>query len=314
MAMCMPVVSRLVGGGAGFADGPATTAAFNNPCGVAVDAASLFVADFNNHRIRKVRRSDGYTETLAGDGTNGFLDGSGVSARFSFPTSVTVDSSGNVYVADSGNCRIRKILANGTTTTLAGSTCAFADGAGTAASFFSPTGVAVDSNGNVYVADSENHRIRKVRADGNTTTLAGDGTDGFADGAGASARFSTPSGVAVDSFGVVYVADMGNNRIRKVGTDGTTTTLAGGAMGALVDGVGTVARFNSPYTLAVTPSGDLFVADTINDRIRKVRADGTTTTLGSASARRPRGVTLIANQLFYASSADNWINQIDCVE
>jgi sugar lactone lactonase YvrE len=287
-------------------------AAFNNPCGVAVDGTSVYVADYNNHRIRKIRRSDGYTETLAGDGTNGFLEGTGPSARFSYPTSVAIDSSGNLYVADSGNCRIRKILPNRTTMTLAGSMCAFADGDATTARFFSPTGVAVDASGNVYVADSENHRIRKVRADGNTTTLSGSGTDGFMDGPGASARFSTPTGVAVDSNGIVYVADQGNHRVRKIAADGTTSTLAGGANAALADGSGPVARFNGPYALTVSPSGDLYIADTMNDRVRKVRPDGTTTTLGSASARRPRGVTVILDQLFYASSADNSINKVEC--
>ena len=135
----------------------------------------------------------------------------------SWPTGVTVDSSGNVYVADSNNHRIRKITPEGDVSTFTGSgTAGHHDATGTAALFRRPFGVAVDSDGNVYVADYNNNRIRKITSAGVVTTLAGSGTRGFADGAAATAQFNEPTGVAVDSSGNVYVADSGNHRIRKI--------------------------------------------------------------------------------------------------
>jgi len=155
--------------------------------------------------------------TLAGSGVQGFADGTGTTAKFSWPYGVAVDSAGNVYVADRSNERIRKITPSGVVSTLAGSgNWGFADGTGTAARFNYPTGVAVDSAGNVYVADEWNHRIRKITPSGVVSTLAGSGTWGSADGTGTAAKFRSPRGVAVDSAGNVYVADSDNHRIRKI--------------------------------------------------------------------------------------------------
>jgi len=152
----------------------------------------------------------------------------GGAAQFYSPYGVAVDSTGNVYVADSGNQRIRKVTPGGVVITLAGwGTLGFADGTGAAAQFNNPNGVAVDSTGNVYIGDTGNQRIRKVTPGGVVSTLAGSGVMGFADGTGAAAKFNYPKGVAVDSTGNVYVADSGNQRIRKVTPGGVVSTLAG---------------------------------------------------------------------------------------
>jgi sugar lactone lactonase YvrE len=268
------LVSTLAGlaGVRGGDDGTGSAARFSQPDGVAIDnAGNVYVADYGSHTIRKITPA-GVVSTLAGlAGNIGSTDGMGSAARFTYPEGVAVDNAGNVYVADWGNCTIRKITPSGQVTTLAGSpgVCYSADGAGSAAHFSSPSTLAVDGTGNVYVSDTDACTIRKVTADGNVTTFAGStNVIGSADGTGSAARFLYPGGVAVDNAGNVYVAD-GNSTIRKITPTAVVTTLAGlvGRSGS-ADGTGNVARFNGPGGIAVDSSGDIYVADGRNSTIR----------------------------------------------
>ena len=193
---------------------------------------------------------------------------------------MAVDSSGNVYVAGWENDRIRKITPAGEVTTIAGSTLGHNDATGTEAQFRSPTDVAVDSSGNLYVTDSNNHLIRKITSGGDVTTLAGDGT---------AAQFDYPSGVAVDSSGNLYVTDSNNHRIRKITSAGVVTTLAGSGTRGHKDATGTEAQFNYPYGVAVdSSSGILYVADWFNHRIRKITPGGVVSTSPAVVQRASR--------------------------
>jgi sugar lactone lactonase YvrE len=266
----------------GRADGAGPAARFRFPSGIAIDAAgTLYVADQGNHIIRKVT-SSGAVTTLAGTSQlAGSVDGTGVTARLSAPASTAVDGAGNIYVADRYNHTLRKITPTGAVTTLAGSAGAAGstDGAGGAARFKMPTGVALDGAGSLYVSDQFNHTLRKVTAAGAVTTLAGAaGLSGSVDGPGAMASFRFPAGVAVDSAGNVYVADQGNLTIRKVTAAGAVTTLAGTAgMAGSVDGMGAAARFSRPSDMAIDGAGNLYVTD--EHAIRKITAAGEVTTL-----------------------------------
>ena len=258
-------------GTAGYGDGTGTAARFSAPQGVALDnEGNVYVADTENNRIRKIT-PDRVVTTLAGNSTAGYSDGTGTAARFSAPQGVALDNEGNVYIADTGNNRIRKITPDRVVTTLAGNgTAGYGDGMGTAARFSAPQGMAVDNNGNIYIADTENNRIRKITPDRVVTTLAGNGTTGYGDGTGTAARFSAPQGVTVDNNGNVYVADTGNNRIRKITPERIVITIAGHSTAGYSDGAGTAARFSTPKGITVDSNGDVYVGDTGNNRIRKI--------------------------------------------
>jgi len=292
------LVSTFAGSGAGYEDAGAAAARFHSPGGVAADAkGNIYVADTANHRLRTLNPRRNVT-TLAGSGAvGGFLNHeTGKSARFNQPSGVALDGDGNIYVADSENHRIRKITPSGAVSTLAGSgSVGDADGTGTSASFNSPTGVAVyeddDENVYIFVADSGNHRIRKIELDGRmVTTLAGSGSAGDANAMGTSASFNSPTGVAVyeddDENVYIYVADSGSNLIRKIELDDQkeVTTLAGGGESGFRDHKeGTSARFDNPKGVAVDKSGNVYVADTGNNRIRKIAPGGEVVTIAGSS-------------------------------
>src|SRR6266581_4777672 len=303
------VVSTLagLGGTSGYLDATGAAARFNAPHGLAVDSSgtNLYVADKNNHNIRRIVIATGVVTTLAGSttGVAGNADGTGTAATFNAPGGLAVDSSGtNLYVADgpypsgagiNSNQSIRQIvIATGVVTTFIGSPSVrgSADGTGSAATFHHTKGVVHDSAGNVYVADGFNHTIRKVTPAGVVTTLAGTAGPagvGNVDGTGAAALFREPMGLAIDSSGTnLYVADRNNHNIRKIViATGVVTTLAGSGVAGNANGTGTAATFNNPKGLAIDSSGtNLYVAARRGNNIRRiVIATGVVTTLAGST-------------------------------
>jgi sugar lactone lactonase YvrE len=269
-------------------DGPAWEAAFSHPTGVVVaDSGNVYVADSGNHVIRLVT-PEGDVRTFAGmPGVAGGEDGQGQVARFRNPTGIAIDSSGTLFVADSSNCTIRRITPAGSVTTIAGSAgmCGFDEGAGSRARFAHPTGLAVDINGDIFVADRANHLIRRIR-DGLVTTYAGTPLEtGSLDGRGIGAKFYLPFGIAIDPVGDLYVADSGNHTIRRITKDREVTTICGvpGSAG-MNDGQCSVARMNRPSGIAILPDGSLMIADTDNHTIRRMDVTGTLETSAGVGA------------------------------
>ena len=268
----------------GTNDGPGTAARFREPQGVGTAAAGkTYVADTLNHTIRAIA-PEGEVTTVAGSGgVAGYADGSGPAALFRMPRGVATDGNGVVYAADSGNHTIRRITSAGAVTVLAGTpeSPGAADGPGALALFNSPQAIARDAAGTLYVADTLNHSIRKVTPNGVVITLAGAaGQPGAADGTGATARFNAPQGIGIDGSGTIYVADTGNNMIRRVTAQGVVTTLAGTAAACgFKDGAPADARFCAPRGLVVDSSGNVLVADMSNHVIRRITQQGTVTTV-----------------------------------
>lgn len=268
----------------------------------------------------------GHTTTFAGSlNFSGPTNGTGPAASFYLPTGIAADATGNLFIADAGNNMIRKISPDGVVTTLAGSPLVgSANGTGTAAGFHYPAAVAVDASGNVYVADEGNNLIRKVTSAGVVTTLAGSGAVGSANGTGTAASFYDVFGIAVDATGNVYVSDQGNNLIRKITPAGVVTTFAGSGATGSADGTGTAASFNIPAGLGIDGSGNVYVADQFNNKIRKITPAGVVSTIAgtgsigdangpalTASFNYPAGVTVDGSgNIYIADHSNNIIRRI----
>jgi gliding motility-associated-like protein len=290
---------------------------FNTTTGVAVDAVgNVYVEDYGNHQIKKVTPA-GVVTVFAGSGASGFTNGQGSAATLNNPDGITIDGSGNLYIGDQSNHSIRKITPGGLVTTLAGNgNIGSADGTGPTASFYYPKGLGVDATGNIYVADNSNNLIRKVTPAGVVTTIAGNGNTGFTNGNGRSASFNSPTGVEADAAGNLYIADAGNNAIRKmtpagvvttfatginfpreirvdaggtfyvtsqssnlikkISSTGIMTTLAGNGSAGSTDGNINTATFNQPIGLALDGAGNLYVGDAYNNSVRKITVTGYT--------------------------------------
>jgi sugar lactone lactonase YvrE len=307
----------------GGLNGTKEQASFNYPTGISIDANGFFfVADKQNNAIRIIT-PQGAVNTLAGNGTSGFSNTAG-SVTFNFPSGTAEDASGNVYVADQSNAAIRKITLQQAVSTFAGGHPGFKNANGTSAAFNSPTGVAVDANGNVYVADAGNNRIRKITPQGDVSTFAGSGGRGSADGDTTTAMFNQPGALAFDAGGNLYVADRGNNLIRKVTPNGVVSTFAGSGAPGAVNGKGAAASFNSPAGITVDANGNVYVGDSNNNLIRKITPDGTVSTYAgtgvagkangspkTATFNSPQGVAIDTfGRLFIADTGNSLIREI----
>ena len=292
-------VTTFAGSGtAGSTDATGTAASFSKPSYLVFDASdNLYVTDNTNHKIRKIT-SAGVVTTFAG-GAAGPFDGTGTTARFNGPNGITHDASGNFYVADASNHKIRKMTSAGVVTTFAGTgSPGTADGTGTAAGFFQPSGIAIDASGNLYVAELYANRIRKITPAAVVTTFAGSlaFAAGSTDGTGTAATFNGPTSIAIDASDNLYVAENGGNKIRKITSAGVVTTLAGSGVAGSTDGIGTAATFNAPAGIAVDALGNVYVTESGGNKIRKITSAGVVTTIaGSGTSGAIDGVGTAAS-------------------
>jgi sugar lactone lactonase YvrE len=277
------VVTTYAGTGfSGSNNGPAGSARFSDPSGLAVlpDGTTIVVSDGYNHALRLIANAQ--VTTLAGSmPVHAAVNATGTSARFHYPYGVAIDAAGNAYVTES-SCAIRKITPQGVVTTFAGTPgeSGSRDGQGTSARFSFPKGIAIDRNGNLYVADTGNHTIRKITPQGLVTTLAGSaGEFGDTDGSGSQARFFEPWGVVADPQGNIFVTDTSNHSIRIVEPAGVVTTFAGDGIAGHYDGVGSIASFRYPTGIAIDGARNLYVGDWGNRVVRKITPAGSVTTI-----------------------------------
>jgi sugar lactone lactonase YvrE len=311
-------VSTLAGSGVSISsDGKGAAAAFGNPVGIVVEKSDTLLVSEQSNRVRKVT-ADGNVTTFAGSGANASVDGNGTTASFTGLLGVALDASGNAYVAEGAGGRIRMITPTADVSTVAGSGVpGSADGIGTAAQFLAPDALAIDSAGNIYVAETTGCVIRKITQPGNNvTTLAGtSGTCAFADGQGAAASFNGPSGIAVDAADNLFVADAGNARIRMITPTGVVTTFAGSAATGTTDGTGSAASFVFPSGVAFDVEGNLYVVDAIAHLLRRITPAGAVSTLAgqanvggaqdgigaAATFNQPVGVAVGADGTIYVT-------------
>jgi sugar lactone lactonase YvrE len=302
----------------GYTNGTLAESRFSTPQGMAMDGdGNIYVAD-NYYQIRKITKN-GVVSTLAGGANNsGFKDGTGSGAYFNSPKGLATDAAGNIYVADQGNNRIRKITPDGTVTTVAGNGQGFVNGAVANATFSNPTGLAFDAKGNLYVSDMNNNAIRKITPAGQVTTFAGGSYGTSTDGIGTAAIFSAPSGLTIDASGNLYVTEFNGNTIRKISPSGNVTTVTGSASG-YADGPVATAKFSNPSSITADGFGNLFVVDQFNQRIRKIGADGIVSTVAGGNGNNkltdgigsnagfnyPYGILIGADGNLYVSDPGN---------
>lgn len=315
----------------GSVDGRASAGRFNYLTGLCTDkAGNVYVTDAAANTIRKITPA-GVVTTIAGTaGTTGSADGNGPDARFNGPEGLVIDNDGNLYIADAFNYTIRKLTPDGTVITIAGrpGKRGHTDGAPGAATFYDPEDLVFDKNGNIFVADGDGNEIRKIAPDGTVSTFAGTVVSGTDDGVGSAARFDGPYGITIDPSGNLWVSDFYNNAIREITPDGTVTTVAGKAgyyNYGFADGTAAKARFSFPLGLVSDPNGNIYVADSYNNAIRKVTPAGVVTTvsgnpsladnvdgpLGGANFYEPFDVAIDPSGILYiADSGDCTVRRI----
>ena len=321
-------VSTLAGNGARSSnDAPVNFASFFSPYGIVSDSAgNIYVGDRDNHRIRVISK-DGEVSTFAGSG-KGFVDDVSLKAKFNRPSGMAFDASGNLYVADRDNHRIRMIDTSGNVSSYAGVGKAGSNnGNKSEARFRQPSDLAFDSEGNLYVADTGNHKIRKIDVDGTVTTYAGYHQSGYFDAKAIYARFRSPYSIDFDKDDNLYIADYGNHRISKVSSDGYVTTFAGSGAASFKDGAALDAQFNNPIDIEVSNSGVVFVSDGKNHRIRKIERGRVSSIAGygiaafadgrsdKAAFNNPRGILIgPSNELYVADASNNRIRIISSLK
>jgi len=282
------VVSTVAGNGmAFFANGPALMAEFRAPLDVAIAAdGTIYVADAINHRIRKITR--GEVLTFAGIGIQDTASGAGTVAGFAFPSYLTLDPAGNLYTLDVEDPRVRKITPNAFVSVVAGSGInGFADGRADMSQFGKEcAGITIDEQGNLYLSDWKNRRIRKISVTGDVSTIAGNGKSGFVNGNADTAQFFNPGGVVIDTLGNLFVADM--NRIRKITPSGIVSTFVGSDAFGFRDGVGDAAQFTDIIDLAMDEQGNIYASD--ENRIRKITPQREVSTIAGGMAGYEDGV------------------------
>ncbi|HSE37656.1 MAG TPA: NHL repeat-containing protein [Blastocatellia bacterium] len=317
--LALGLVTTIAGSGApGVVDGPALSAGFSDPFGLAVDKrGNVIVAEGGqSNRIRRVT-TEGKVETIAGS-SEGFADGNALQAQFNTPSGIAIDRAGNIIITDTSNNRIRKLSTDGTrVSTIAGNGIAgFTNGRTDEAQFDGPIGIAVDKNGNLFVADAYNDSIRKITTDGVVTTIAGTGSPGYSNGQANSAMFDTPCGVAVDEEGNVFVADTGNHAIRRISVLGEVATIAGDTEEGLQKGD---VRLNHPVGIGLTHDGFLFVSDAERGRIIRITPEGDSaiyagsiagfanSTGESARFNGPSSVAVDRQGIVYVADSQNYL-------